>query len=65
MKRYCVTIIKTGCLFVEAESPEEAMDIAAHQETNTVNWSDDWEPTDVFEDSSALDSSYIRERAFD
>lgn len=65
MKRYCVTIVRTGCLFVEAESPEDAMDIADHQTTDTVNWSDDWEPTEVFEDNSALDSSYIRERAFD
>lgn len=65
MKRYCVTIVRTGCLFVEAESPEDAMDIADHQTTDTVNWSDDWEPTEVFEDNSALNSSYIRERAFD
>lgn len=65
MKRYCVTIVRTGCLFVEAESPEDAMDIADHQTTDTVNWSDDWEPTEASEDSSALDGSYIRERAFD
>lgn len=65
MKRYCVTIVRTGCVFVEAESPEDAMDIADHQTTDTVNWSDDWESTEAFEDSSALDSSYIRERAFD
>lgn len=64
MKRYCVTIVRTGCVFIEAESPEDAMDIADRQTTDTVNWSD-WEPTEAFEDDSALDSSYIRERAFD
>lgn len=63
-KKYCVTITKTGCIFVEAENAEEAMDIANHQTTDTVNWSDDWEATDAIEDNSALDYAYIREKAF-
>lgn len=65
MKKYCVTIARTGCVFVKAESPEEAMDIAGHQTTDTVSWSEDWEPTEVFEDDSALPSSYVKERAFE
>ena len=62
-KKYCVTIERTGCLFVEAETESEAMDIANHQLTSTVNWSDDWEATDAFEDNDAL--SYITEKAFE
>lgn len=63
--KYCVTITRHGCLFVEADSPEEAMDIADHQTTDTVNWSDDWSPTDVELDDTASDGEYISERAFD
>lgn len=64
-KKYCVTIARYGCLFVEAESEDEAMDIADHQTTDTVIWSDDWAPTDVQEDDSEPDSMYITEKAFE
>lgn len=62
--KYCVTIVRYGCLFVEAKNPEEAMDIADHQTTDTVNWSDDWAPTDAAEDDSEDDNQYITERAW-
>lgn len=62
--KYCVTIVRYGCLFVEAESAEEAMDIADHQTTDTVNWSDDWTPTDAEEYDSEYES-YITEKAFE
>ncbi len=64
-KKYCVTVTRTGFLYIEAENEDEAMDIADHQTTDTVMWSDDWAPTDVFEDKSALGSSYICEKAFE
>ena len=63
--KYCVTIVRTGCVFVEAETKEEAMDIANHQTTDTVNWSEDWEPTECIEDDSALDNMYVTEKAFE
>lgn len=63
--KYCVTIVRTGCVFVEAETKEEAIDIADHQTTDTVIWSEDWEPTDCFEDNSACDYMYVTEKAFD
>lgn len=63
--KYCVTIERTGCIFVEANSREEAIDIANHQITDTVNWSEDWTPTDCFEDDSAMDYMYVSEKAFD
>lgn len=62
--KYCVMIQRTGCLFVEAESPEQAMYIANHQLTDTVNWSDDWEATGVEEDDDALPNEYVTEPAF-
>ena len=63
--KYCVTIVRTGCMFVEAETEADAMDIANHQNTDDVTWSDDWEATDCMEDDSALDDMYVSERAFD
>lgn len=62
--KYCVTVVRYGCLFVEAGSPEEAMDIADHQTTDTVNWSDDWGPTDATEDDNLDENQYITERAW-
>ena len=65
MKKYCVTVSRTGWVFVEAETKEEAMDIANHQTTGTVNWSDDWEPTDCLEDDTILSHMCVREKAFE
>lgn len=62
--KYCVTIVRTGCIFVEAESESMAMDIANHRVTDDVSWSDDWEATDCFEDDSALDYMYVNKKAF-
>lgn len=64
MAKYLVTVVRTGCIFVEAESEAEAMDIADHQFDDAVNWSDDWEATDVEEDDSADPEEYIKEKAF-
>lgn len=44
--KYCVVIVRTGCVFIEAENEAEAMDIANHYPTDEINWSDDWEATD-------------------
>lgn len=62
--KYLVTVMRTGCVFVEADNTGEAMDIANHQLTDTVSWSDDWEATDAQEDDSALECMYISEREF-
>lgn len=63
--KYCVTIVRTGCIFVEAENESEAMDIANHQTTDAVSWSEDWEATDCMEDDSCEDCDYITEKAFE
>ena len=52
--KYCVTVVRTGCVFIEAASPEEAMDIADHQRTGDISWSDDWSPTDAEVDDGYL-----------
>lgn len=59
--KYCVTIERTGCLYVEASSEDEARDIAQNQYTDTVSWSDDWLATYVEEDESN-DEDYITEK---
>ena len=61
--RYCVTVVRTGCVFVEAETETDAIDIADHQTTDTVSWSADWTPTECVEDDSGR--WYVTERAFD
>lgn len=63
--KYCVTIVRTGCIFVEANSEAEAMDIADHQTTDTVSWSEDWEPTDAQPYEDAPNYMYISEKAFE
>lgn len=50
--KYSVTVVRTGCVFVEAESEAEAMNIANRQTTDAVSWSDDWEATDAEKDDS-------------
>lgn len=63
--KYCVTVVRTGCVFVSANSEAEAMDIANHQTTDMVTWSEDWNATDCCEDDSEPDGSYITEKAFE
>lgn len=63
--KYIVTIVRTGCVFVEADNMDDAMDIANHQLTDTIYWSDDWEASDAAEDDSEPDYMYISERAFE
>lgn len=53
--KYCVTITRAGWFLVEANSVEEAMDIADRQTTDTINWLDDWDIYSVIEDDSAPD----------
>jgi len=64
MAKYLVTIMRGGCMYVEADSPEDAIDIANHQTTDSVFWDDDWEATDCQEDDS-YQSEYITEKAFE
>ena len=63
MPKYCVTVARYGWLYVEAKTEAEAMDIADHQTTDTVTWSDDWTPTDVEETTEG--GLYITEKAFE
>lgn len=62
--KYCVTVERTGCVFVEAENETDAIDIANHQLTDTVSWSDDWEATYVEEDDTMPDVFYVTGKAF-
>jgi len=62
--KYCVAVVRYGYLFIEAENYGDALDIADHQFTDTVKWSDDWSPSEIFEDDSQPDNFYIREKAF-
>lgn len=53
--KYLVTVVRTGCVSIEADDESQALDIANSLKTDSVCWSDDWEATDVVEDDSALD----------
>ena len=48
--KYEVTVTRTGRIFIEADNPEEAMNIANLQPTGSIDWCDDWETTDCEED---------------
>lgn len=61
--KFAVTVVRTGVVFVEADSEEEAKDIAHHQTTDTVSWSDDWNATCAEPDDSG--ENYITEKAFE
>ena len=58
--KYCVTITRTGWVFVEAADDAEAFDIANRLTTDAVSWSDDWGATYAEEDDSLDDACYIR-----
>jgi hypothetical protein len=43
---YNITIARTGCVNVEADSAEEAMFIANNLKEQDISWTDDWNATD-------------------
>lgn len=47
--KYLVTVVRTGCVSIEADDEDQALDIANCLKTDSVCWSDDWEATDVVE----------------
>ena len=57
--KYCVTIARMGCVFVEAANDSEAFGIANQLKTDDVSWDDDWYATYAEEDDSQPDSCYI------
>ena len=65
MSKYCVTVARFGNIYVEAETGEEAMDIADRQTTDIINWSDDWVVTDYLEDDTLDDCKYIKKKTFE
>ena len=65
LKCYEVTIVRYGCLYVAADCPEEALEIADHQTTDAVSWSDDWKPTDAEEDDSISIKMCVTEKAYE
>ena len=60
-KYYLVNVVRYGCVPVAARSEAEAMDIANHQRTQSVSWSDDWEPTEANEVDYDSSESYAEE----
>lgn len=64
--KYCVTIVRTGCVYIEAKSEADALDIANHLYTDTVSWSDDWEAdvADIVDEDCDDSIQYISEKDF-
>lgn len=48
--KYAVTVVRTGTIWVEAATPAEAMQIADCQDTENIDWCDEWAVTDCEED---------------
>lgn len=48
--KYAVTVVRTGTIWVEAATPAEAMQIADCQDTEDIDWCDEWAVTDCEED---------------
>lgn len=48
--KYAVTVVRTGTIWVEAATPTEAMQIADCQDTEDIDWCDEWTVTDCEED---------------
>lgn len=65
MKRYWVTCVRYGCIAVEANSESEALDIANHQLTGDVCWSDDWIADAADEDPTLTSEECIKVKAFE
>lgn len=63
--KYRVLVAQHGCVYVDANSEAEAVDIANHQMTDSVWWLDDWEAVGVEKDDSALNEMYITHRAYE
>lgn len=63
--KYAVTIVRYGFMCVEAASEAEALDIADHQTTETVNWSDDWTPMEAEADDSLPSWVCVTEKSFE
>lgn len=63
--KYWVTVVRYGWVPVEAESAADAMDIADHQTTDTICWSEDWSPTDAEQDDGIDEELCIKEKAFE
>ena len=47
--KYAVTVVRTGTIWVEAATPADAMQIADCQDTETIDWCDEWTVTDCEE----------------
>ena len=59
--KYCVVVVRTGVIFVEAETEADAMRIANEQPTDAISWSDDWEATDAEEYDGSYSGDYVSE----
>lgn len=63
-KNYDVTVVRTGYVAVRAKSEADALWLADHITTDTVNWSDDWSPTDAEENPDLDDDECVTEPMF-
>lgn len=63
--KYRVVVAQHGCVYVDANSEDEAVDIANHQMTDSVWWFDDWKAVGVEKDDSAIDNLYISKKEYE
>ena len=63
--KYAVTIVQYGCMPVEANSYDEAIDIAAHQCGDAVYWNDGYEAINAEPDDTFDDDEYVTQKAYE
>ena len=62
--KYCVTVARTGLIYVNADSKKDAAEIAERQLTDNVWWLDDFQAVDVREDTAAPSKMYVTDPAY-
>lgn len=59
--KYCITVVRYGSVFVEADDQMDAEYIAGEQSADGVYWEDDWDIVGVQEADDVDDELFIRE----
>ena len=57
--KFMVRVVRCGDIYIEADPSDKAYEIAEKQETNDIDWSAEWDITDVEENDDIDDECCI------